>query len=444
MPPAPPRRRQVLRRVLLACAVLALLCGTPAVWAVVRYAPTVPALLGQRGAGDPGAAPGGTRSPRPGDPPSVYAAWARTQIDAALSDQGAALLRGDENGFLAAGEPGNPEVRAELSRRYRSLRALRISAWQPRVAAPPRQEAGLDDPNQWRARLSLRHCFVVPGCEADQLLLDSRWVQRDGRAYLTRLDASGADQNGPRPWEVADLRVAVGKRAVVATTADYSARLPALLSEADRAATVADRFVVGPVPDRYHLFFAGAAEWNQWYSGNRPEWAAGYAVPTSERRIDVVLNAAELSAGFVDDIMRHELSHAAALRGSRHQSAAWWLVEGLAEQAEMNGRAAGRHDAVAAGAVRRFIVSGKWDGAVTVGEPVASAATREAGARYGIAFLAVRRLMERYGEAKVLAFFKAIVHEGGTPETASPAAFGAQWTDVHADCVSYVRRVSGA
>jgi hypothetical protein len=440
MPPPPPRRRFALR-VLLVCAVLALICATPVVWVVVRYAPTLPGLLAPSGAAGVGVTPGGPRSPRPGDPPSVYAAWMRAQIDTALHTQGAALRSGDEDGFLAVGEPGNAEVRTELGRRYRSLRGLQVTVWEPRVAESPTQETGVDDPAEWRARLSLRHCFVVPGCEADDLRVESRWVQRNGRAYLVRLDASGADQNGPRPWEVADLRVAVGKRAVVATTSDYSARLPSLLGEADRAATVADRFAVGPVPDRYHMFFAGGTEWKRWYNGNRPEWAAGYAVPTSDRRIDVVLNAAEVPSGFVDDIMRHELSHAASLRGSRHQSAAWWLVEGLAEQAELYGRAPTQHDAVAAGAVRRFIASGKWDGGVAVSEPVASAALQEAGARYGIAFLAVRRLSERYGEVKLLAFFKAVVHEGKTPEVAAPEALGAPWTDVHADCVSYVRRI---
>lgn len=432
-------RRSTLRRVLLLCAALTVLCGTPAVWAVARYAQTLmPALVGSD---VPEATPTGSRSPRPGDPPAVRAAWMRAQISSALDAQGAALLRGDEDGFLAIGEAGNTEVRKELARRYRSLRALQVTVWDPEVSTTPTPPSGGAD--QWRARLSLRHCFVVSTCEPEELRVESRWVDRDGRAYLVELAPSGADQNGPRPWEVADLRAAVGKRAVVATTADYASRLSGLLSEADRAAGVADRYTVGPAPDRYRLFFAGNAEWRRWYNGNRPEWAAGYAVPTSNRRIDVMLNAAEVPSGFLDDIMRHELSHAASLRGARHQSGnLWWLVEGLAEQAELYGRPASEHDAVAAGAVRRFIGSGKWDGTVAVTEPGASAELQEAGARYGIAFLAVRRLMERYGEAKTMAFFKAVVHDGKSAETAAPDALGAQWTDVQADCVSYVRRTA--
>lgn len=391
------------------------------------------------------AVPTGVRSPQPGDPPSVRVAWMRAQIDIALAGQGASLLTGDEKGFLAAGAAGNTAVRTKLTTRYRSLRALQVKKWTATVAASPEQAVGTGAAGEWTARLSVRHCFVVPTCTEEDLRLESRWTERAGKAYMIDLATTPDSQNGPRPWELSDLRVAVGKRVVMATTAKYASRLSSLLSEAEKAATVADRFSVATAPpDRYRVYFAGSTEWKAWFGGDRPDWAAGYAVPTSQQRIDVVLNAGETPSTFLDDILRHEMTHVAALRGAKHQGVeSWWLVEGLAEIAEMNGRPATQHDAVAAGAVRSFIRSGKWNGKVAVAEPADSAALKEAGARYGIAFLAMRRLVDKYGERKVVSFFEAIVHDGDTPTAAAQAVLGAQWTAVEADCVSYIRRTAG-
>ncbi|MFS8477491.1 MAG: hypothetical protein FWJ93_00700 [Micromonosporaceae bacterium] len=422
---------------------LIVLCGTSVVL-LSQYTSTL-SSTDRAGSGGLAASPTptGPHSPQPGDPPRVHAAWVRAQIDKVLEGQADALLRGDEQGFLAVAAADDATVREELTRRYRSLTALQVARWTSVVAAPPRQETSADGRTEWVARLSLRHCFAVPTCSESDLRVESRWVERDGRPYLVSLQTSGASQNGPRPWEVADLRVAAGQRAVVATTAKYASRLPGLLREAERAAAVADKYVIGAPPDRYYVYFAGAEEWKQWYSGNLPKWAAGFAVPVSARDIEVVLNAAQTPSSFIDDIMRHELTHVAALRGARDKGNKWWLIEGLAEHAELHGQAVRQHDAVSTGAVRRFIRSGKWDGAVTVTEPGSNASAEEAAARYGIAFLAVRRLVDRYGEAKVLSFVEAVVHDDKAPEVAAPEVFGVAWAAVQADCVSYIRSTAG-
>lgn len=445
-PPAPPAARRPfgLRLALILTGVL-VLCGTPAVWAVVTIAPVLgPGVLGLAGGDSP--APSGVRSPRPGDPEHVRAAWIRAQIDTALGEQASALLAGDETRFMAVADGGNATVRNDLALRFRGLRALNVTQWKPGVAGLPTPVAGASGRTEWQADLSLRHCFVEPACEPEPLEVATRWVERDGKAYLVDVDASDLEQNGPRPWELSELKVSVGRRAVVVTTEKYAVQLPALLADAEQAAVLADRFVVGGKrPDRYHVFLAGPAEWRQWYSRDLPAWAAGYAVSTSARRMDVVLNAAEVASGEMPHIMRHELSHAASLRGARHQTPGnWWLIEGLAEHAEFHGQSATRHDAVSAGAVRRFVRSGGWDGAVTVAGPNESAPGWEAGARYGIAFLTVRRLVERYGEAKLLAFYQAVVHDGKPFAEAASAAFGADWAAVQADCVSYLKRTVGA
>jgi hypothetical protein len=434
-------------RVSLILVAVFVLCGTPAVWAFVQIAPALTATSPspRTSAGAISATPGSVRSPRPGDPPSVRATWMRAQIDTSLATQGRALLSGDEKTFVAVADAENASVRTKLTTRFRGLRALKVTKWSGRVVLTPEQTAGTGNRGEWKAKVSFQHCFVTTSCEAEEIRVESRWVERDGKAYLSDLSELPDAQNGPRPWEVSDLKVAVGKRVVMATTSKYATRLSSLLSEAEKAAVVADRYAIGSSPpDRYRVYFAGSSEWKTWYGGDRPAWAAGYAVPTSDKRIDVVLNAAETPANFVDDILRHELSHVASLRGASHQSPeSWWLIEGLAEQAEMNGRPVSQHDSVASGALRTFVRSGKWTNTVALTEPADSANLKEAGARYGVAFLGVRRLVERFGESKVRAFFGAVVHDGDSLSEAAQSAFGAQWTAVNADCVSYIKRTAG-
>jgi hypothetical protein len=440
LPPKP--RRSIALRLTLALVALVILCGTPAVWAASQID------FSKLGSPDPGPggstpaggnpAPSGVRSPRPGDPAYVRTAWVSAQIDATLANQAQALLNGDERGFVAAGEAG---MSGELRRRFTSLRAMKVTGWDPVVLNGPSETSGKGGRTEWEATLSLRHCFVVAACETDGLEVRSRWVESGGQALLASMEASDDSEQGPRPWEVSELLAATGERAVVATTSRYASRLPSLLREADKAAAIADRYVVGAgKPDRYRIYFAGSEEWKKWYGGDRPEWTAGYAVSISGRRMEVVLNGAEVPSSFLDDILRHELTHVASLRGARYQYASnWWLSEGLADHALLSGQAATRHDALTSGVARRFLRDGKWDGKATIAEPKVDAPLWEAVARYGIAFLAVRRMSERFGDAKLLAFFSEVMHRGSTLDEASQKAFGLPWSNVEKDCATSIR-----
>jgi hypothetical protein len=440
LPWLPPRpRRRIGLRISLVLAALLVLCGTPAVWAVSRLdLSTLAEGTPGPGPAAPGPLPTGVRSPRPGDPPSVRTAWVSAQIDLALAGQAQALLSGDERAFVAAGEAG---MATELKRRFGSLRAMQVTGWDPLMVNGPSESTGKGGRAEWKATLSLRHCFVVVDCQTDGLVVHSTWVEKDGRALLTALESSSASERGPRPWEVSELRAAVGARTVVATTARYSSRLSSLLSEAEKAALVADRFTVnGDKPDRYRIYFAGSDEWKKWFGGDRPQWTAGYAISISDRRMEVVLNASQVPTSFLDDILRHELTHVSSLRGARYQySSNWWLSEGLADHALLYGQPASRHDALAAGVARRFLRAGKWDGKVAIAEPDDKAPLWEAVARYGIAFLGVRRMAERFGEAKLLAFFGQIMHRGSTLDNASQSAFGVPWSNVEGDCARSIR-----
>ena len=68
--------------------------------------------------------------------------------------------------------------------------------------------------------------------------------------------------------------------------------------------------------------------------------------------------------------------------------------------------------------VRRYVRSGRWSGEVALDMPPASASLLDVGARYGIAYLGVRRLVDRLTAARTyLAVLRRRLRRG----EASPA-----------------------
>ncbi|MFG1677147.1 hypothetical protein [Micromonospora sp. NPDC049282] len=353
-----------------------------------------------------------------------------------LDRQAAALLGGDRTAFLAVAEPA---ARPALTKRYAALRALRVTVWRPAADGVPVAVDGR--PGEWRLTVTVGYCFVVPGCAPSTTGLGTRWRLVGEQPRLLAVEPSRTDPTGVRPWAVNDLTVAVGKRALVATTPAQRAKLPGLLAQAEAAARVADRYAVGPPPDRYLVYYAGRAEWQRWYGGGRPKWTAGYAVGVGGGRHDVVLNAQSLAPGSVDDLLRHELTHAASLPDQGYADHAdWWLVEGLAEYAGTDGQPVDRYEGLAE--VRK-LVRGDWAGRLDTVAPADDATDDRVGGAYGVGYLAVRHLVDRYGEQRVLDFFRAVVHQRRSPAEAADEVFGDPWSMLHDDCVAYVRSAVG-
>ncbi|MEV4760725.1 hypothetical protein AB0J86_37260 [Micromonospora sp. NPDC049559] len=429
--------RRWLTRLAGTVAAAVLLGAVPAGFA----APSMGVLpTGPGGAGDPlGRAPRpDARSPRPGDPAGVTAAWLGQRIAEQLDRQAEALLHADEPGFVALADPGAP-VAAELSRQFRSLRALRVTVWEPEVRDQPVEVNGR--PGEWWLPVTYRYCFVAAVCSPEPLTAGTRWSDAGGRPRLVALVPSTGDekQQGPRPWEVSDLHVLVGRRTVVATTGAYRDRLGTLLTEAERAASVADRYAVPGPPERYRIFYAGPDEWRRWYGGGRAGWTAGYAVATGGG-YDVVLNAGVLAGMDVEDLLRHEMTHAASLPARGYpRTGIWWLVEGIAELAASGAGPVAEYEGLAA--VRRLLDEG-WNGRLDGVEVAPDAADWQVSGSYGIGYLSVRHLVDRFGEQRVLAFFRTVVHERRPIADASRLILGQEWSVLHDECVSYLRAVA--
>lgn len=411
-----------------------LFCGLPAglVAVLIARMPETTDLPGVAASATP------ARSPIAGDPAEVTGAWLGERIDLLLDQQAQALLRGDEQAFLAVADPASPAA-ADLKRQFRVLRSMKVAAWEPSRNGPLAQMT--NNAAEWRVLVTVGHCFVVPGCRTGPVTIGTRWVDDGRQPRLVAIEPSMSGVEGPRPWEVTDLAVAIGSRTLVAVPQSVRNQLPDLLKAAEQAATVADRYAVdGSPPDVYRVFYALKPEWEKWYGGGRPAWTGGYAVGIGGDRFDVVLNSDGLHRTAVDDLLRHEMTHVASLPERGHASSEnWWLVEGIAEYAGAGGRPVGEYDRREDVARLLGMTSGGWNGRLESLEPAESAEDWRVSGSYGIGYLAARYLADRFGEERLLAFFKAVVHDGQSQADAGRDAFGMDWGPLHEECVAYVR-----
>jgi hypothetical protein len=233
--------------------------------------------------------------------------------------------------------------------------------------------------------------------------------------------------------------VKTGKRAVVATTKGLKSRLPAAVAAIDRAAAIADQFAKWtPAPSKYVVYLAGPSNWKNWYGHEQPEWAAAWAVPVGDDVSEVVVRTDAVPQSELEMLMRHELTHVTSLAGATYGgSSAWWMVEGLAEYAEFSDKPASDYDAL--GPVGVYLGSKAWKDDVRVAPPNEDASVSQAAGAYGIGYLAIRRIAERFGRTKMLNFFGAVLQDGKTIPEAAKSALGTSWTNVNNDCVQYIR-----
>ncbi|MFF5178614.1 hypothetical protein ACFY2Q_11405 [Micromonospora sp. NPDC000316] len=367
------------------------------------------------------------------DPATVVARGLSDRITAQLQRQSTALLGGDQSAYLAIADPA---THTDLRRRFAALRALKVTVWRAEPSGLPAPIVGR--PGEWRLLVRFQYCFVAPDCRPSPVLIGTRWRENGDQPRLAAMEESKSAETGTRPWEISELAVAIGARTIVATTPALRGKLPGLLAQAEAAARVADGYVVaGSPPDRYRIFYAGRTEWQRWYGGGRPQWTGGYAVTVGGGHHEVVLSAEGLPSSGTDDLLRHELTHAASLpeRGYPGKTT-WWLVEGLAEIAGAGGQPVERYEGLAE--VRK-LVRGSWDGRLEGITPADDAEAERVGGSYGIGYLAVRHLVDRFGPDQVLAFFKAVVHERKALDVAAEEVFGERWSTLHDECVAYVR-----
>ena len=369
---------------------------------------------------------------RPGDRSADRARELHRLMNLVVGDQAKAVLAKDEAAFL--GPAAVPAAKSALQRRYRNLVALHVSRLELAADWPVVDAAT----GRWKSGLRYQFCFVAPACSPDNVTEPAVWEDTDAGPRLVSLalpKPSDDDWFGyVQPWEVSDLQVLVGTRSVVATTSALKGRLPGLLAEAEKAAAVADSYATGTKPDVYRVYLAGSKEWRTWHGGSVASWAAGVTRPISNTHNDVVVNNSSAPSGYLDDLLRHEMTHAATIHGQHWWQDNWWLLEGIAELAE-------HPDALTAtqgSAETRRYIRNSWKRTLPGEDPPAKASLSTVAAQYGIAYLAVKRLDSRFGREKLLDFYDRVTEQGKDKGDASSAVFGLTWVEVETDLIKTI------
>lgn len=369
---------------------------------------------------------------------------------AALDTQAAALIKGDEAGWLAAVDPAQPKLQTRYRSQYASLRGLGVSQFEYHPFIRPAE----DDATTVAVGVDITYCFSMDKCPGYS---DSEWNGAprisqsltlkpvDGRYVITSVGkAAEPNHLQPTPWESGDLVFAQGARVTVAAPKSEAAHLAKVVAVADKAARVNDRFAtyVDNPQKRYRIYLADAKAWRTWYGGETNKWIVGYSMPLNEAESDVVLQTSQLLGD--DELMattiQHELGHVVTL-GAVHggdNDKDLWLIEGIAEYIGWSPRpatASWRRQSV------RAAMRGPRPPKTIAAKPLADNAGAGAGdAFYGLGHFAVDCMAQKFGQRKMFAFVKLTLRESYGYEQASQEAFGEPFATVDKSCVNWIRQ----
>jgi hypothetical protein len=368
-------------------------------------------------------------------------------VIARLRKQAAALLAGDEAGWLA---PVDPALQPRYKTMYASLRGLDISqfSYNPHLVSDPSDPVMRIDPDvSYCFSMGLCPPYGTGGNEAPRLR-QTITVKSVGGNYLITGVAPPQQKNrlNPPPWDNTALTLRQGARVTVAAVPGQAAHVAEVLAIAQRAATVEDRFAkyVENPQKRYRIYLADAKAWRTWYGGGIDDkWVVGYAMPLNADGTDVVLNMPALAADheLMATTIKHEMGHVITLSGANpgHEED-MWLSEGIAEYigwapqpATASWRRSGVHAAVH---------SGHRPATIALPPPGPDAGPTSRDAYYGLAHFAVDCLARKYGERALFDFVRYRLQNGFENDDSSRRAFGKQFGTVDKACVAWIRKTA--
>ena len=364
---------------------------------------------------------------------------------AVTKEQAAALLRGDEPGWLAAVDRGQPKLRKRYRGMYRSLRALGVSQFEYRPSTPTLGRNGAIT-----TETTINFCFSMDACPRDMaptIRQTLTFKSLGGRYTITGLAKSRNETwLQPTPWEGGNLVFAQGKRVTVAGAPSQAKHLEQVAALADKAASVADRVAgfVGNPQQRYRVFIADNKSWRSWYGGESGKWTTGLEIPLNRAQSDVVLKMSALrDRAELARTLQHELGHVATVGGATEENdflyrENQWLSEGVAEYVEWSPRGATasyRRTSV------RLAVRGSHRPKSIVAKPLsANASDRTIDAFYGLGHFAVDCMAQEFGQRKMFDFIRLRLRLGEDLDRAARHAYGMPFATVDKACVAWIRQ----
>jgi hypothetical protein len=393
----------------------------------------------------PSREPVAVAQPQPTRPPTPF-----EQAAAILDQQAAALVKGDEKGWLAPVDPARPALVARYRNIFRNLRGLDVSHAEYHARPLPDGK-----PGAVIAKALFGYCFSGVACPSWRSSADDgppkvthhlTFEVINGRYAITALDpepGTSFNQLEPAPWDGAALVIARGERVTVAATGNQGKHVKKVLAAAEKAAGITDRFAgyVGNRQQRYRIYLADDRAWRTWYGGEQLNWVIGYELPLNAIGADVVLRAGKLPEGRHElaFLVQHELGHVVTLAGLTR----WetdddqWLLEGIAEYI-------GAHPAAADDTGNRDILATEFrrrDAPKTIATASLTddADDRAVDRLYAMGHFATSCMAARYGERKLFAFVDRVLRKGEKPDQAARAAYGTSFAAVDKACLKWIR-----
>ncbi|GAA3396503.1 hypothetical protein [Streptomyces roseoviridis] len=361
---------------------------------------------------------------------------ARAEVQRLLDRRAEALLERDEAGYLAAVDPAlAPAARTEFGR----LAKIPLGGWSYRVTDVDPSGAGRAVAE---AELGYRIEGYDSGPATTRRILEL--AERDGRWYVT---GDRAAEGAPEQlWQQGEVGAVTGRRSLVLGVGQPPERLREIADAADRAVPAvgaawpspwAGRIVVlvpASLDAMGRLLGAPAASYRGIAAVTTGEAGGGPAAPAD--RVIVNPEAYGVLGGFGRQfVLTHETTHVAT-RGQTTAATPVWLSEGFADWVAHRG--SGRTPAEVAPELAREVRSGRLpaalpdDGAFAFGGDAATLARAYEGG-----WLACALIADRWGEAELTAFYRAVgAHPGreGAVEKAladvlgtTPEEFTARW-----------------
>ncbi|MEV4706837.1 hypothetical protein [Actinoplanes sp. NPDC049316] len=369
----------------------------------------------------------------------------------------AALLKGDEAGWLAIVDPSKPKLRAYYRDLYTSLRGLGVTQLQYRRLIP--KPVGWEDAS-WDEDFYLTYCFSMsscppfkylnPGGPGAPMITQGLTIRKlAGRDYrITKVAKAKQASEGwqSTPWQVDRLVLAKGKRVTVAASRGNAGRLRQVLAAAEQAATRADHYakLIGNPQSRYRVYLATDRQWRTWYGGPHGRWAIGYTTFPQGVLSEIVLRTSEAGRGRdLENLIQHEMAHAVTLGGLDLGAQSivnpdMWLQEGIAEYIAYAPRPATATTRLPE--VRQTLRSTRRPTSVALGELDNDASLRQSSVFYGLSHFAVDCIAQKYGETKLLDFIDLTLGQNMGYDKASEQVFGTPFRPVDRACIAWMQQ----
>jgi hypothetical protein len=357
---------------------------------------------------------------------------------AVLAARGRAVLSGDRAAFLGTVDPAAGAFRAAQARVFTNLRRLPFAEFDYRVAGTGAFPVAGPGEVAVAARLE----YELRGYDRAPVTADAylTMVRRAGHWYLA--SQTGGEPVGKhtavQPWDTGTLTVVTGARSLV-LGAGGAAALRGYAALADRAVPVvagvwpggwARRAIVevpGGEAGMAALLGAPATAYQGIAAVTTAEVRGGGSAPADR----VIVNPqafAELSAFGRRVVLTHELTHVAT-RTATTSRTPLWLSEGFADWVAYRG--SGRTARQIAPELRADVVAGKTPAALPSAADFAPGAGGIAQAYEG-AWLACRMIADGWGDARLIALYRAAGRQGAAAAVRGTlgmgeAEFTARW-----------------